>query len=134
MAINRVSHITVYVTDQDEALAWYQEKLGFEVCMDNDAVVSGMRWLTVCPAGNAATQFVLMLVREESDKSRVGKNLMTVLSSTDCIGDMARLAREGVEIVGPPEEAQCGLSIVNKPQTVQQHPFRRRHTSYKQRI
>ena len=61
------------------------EKLGFEVCMDNDEVVSGMRWLTVCPAGNAATQFVLMLVREESDKSRVGTNLMTVLSSTDCI-------------------------------------------------
>ena len=108
MTISRVSHITVYVTDQDEALAWYQQKLGFEVCMDNDEVVSGMRWLTVCPAGNAATQFVLMLVREESDNSRVGTNLMTVLSSTDCISDMARLAREGVEIVGPPEEVPWG--------------------------
>ena len=112
MSINRVTHITVYVTDQDEALAWYQQKLGFEVCMDNDEVVSGMRWLTVCPAGNAATQFVLMLVREESDKSRVGTNLMTVLSSTDCISDMARLAREGVDIVGPPEKVPWGLSGV----------------------
>jgi predicted enzyme related to lactoylglutathione lyase len=92
MSINRVTHITVYVTDQDEALAWYQQKLGFEVCMDNDEVV--------------------MLVREESDKSRVGTNLMTVLSSTDCISDMARLAREGVEIVGPPEEVPWGLSGV----------------------
>jgi len=100
----------VYVTDQDEALAWYQQKLGFEVCMDNDAVVQGMRWLTVCPAGNAATQFTLVLVREESDNSRVGTNLMTVLSSTDCISDMARLAREGVEIVAPPEEVPWGLS------------------------
>ena len=110
MTISRVSHITVYVTDQDEALAWYQQKLGFEVCKDNDAVVQGMRWLTVCPAGNAATQFTLVLVREESDNSRVGTNLMTVLSSTDCISDMARLAREGVEIVAPPEEVPWGLS------------------------
>ena len=99
MSINRVSHITVYVTDQDEALAWYQEKLGFEVCMDNDAVVPGMRWLTVCPAGNTATQFFLMLARDDSD-------------STDCIGDMARLAREGVDIVGPPEEVPWGISGV----------------------
>ena len=110
MAINRISHITVYVTDQDAALAWYQDKLGFEVCMDNDSVVPGLRWLTVCPAGNPATQVTLVLARDESDLSRVGKNLMTVLSSTDCIGDMARLAREGVEIVGPPEEVPWGLS------------------------
>jgi predicted enzyme related to lactoylglutathione lyase len=110
MTINRVSHIVVYVTDQQEALQWYQEKLGFEVCVDNDAVVPGMRWLTVCPVGNQSTQFVLMLVREESDISRVGTNLMTVLSSTDCIGDMARLACEGVEIISPPEEMPWGIS------------------------
>ena len=112
MAINRVSHITVYVSNQEEALAWYQDKLGFEKCMDNDAVVSGMRWLTVCPAGNQATQFALVLAREEADKSRIGTNLMTVLSSSDCIADMARLAQQGVEIVGPPEEVPWGVSGV----------------------
>ncbi len=112
MAINRISHITVYVLDQDAALEWYQQKLGFELCMDNDAVVPGMRWLTVCPPGNVEMQIVLMLVREESDKSRVGTNLMTVLSSTDCIGDMARMAREGVTIVGPPEEVPWGIAGV----------------------
>lgn len=112
MAINGVSHIAVYVTDQQEALQWYQEKLGFEVCADNDAVVPGVRWLTVCPFGNQRTQLVLMLAREESDISRVGTNLMTVLSTTDCIGDMARLAREGVEIISPPEEMPWGMSGV----------------------
>lgn len=112
MAIKSVSHITVYVTDQQEALQWYQQKLGFEKVMDNDAVVPGMRWLTVCPPGNQATQFVLLLAREEPDLSRVGNNLMTVLSSSDCIGDMAGLAREGVEIVTPPEEVPWGISAV----------------------
>ena len=75
-----------------------KQKLGFEVCMDNDAVVPGMRWLTVCPVGNAATQFVLMLAREEADKSRVGTNLMTVLGSTDCIGQIWRDWLEKVSI------------------------------------
>ncbi|PCJ27559.1 MAG: glyoxalase [SAR86 cluster bacterium] len=110
MAINRVSHITIYVTDQDQALRWYQDKLGFEVCMDNDVVVSGMRWLTVCPVGNQSTQFTLVLAISEEDKTRVGTNLMTVLSTDDCIGDMARLARLEVEIVGPPEEVPWGIS------------------------
>ncbi len=110
MAINRVSHITVVVTDQQKALEWYKEKLGFEVCMDNDTVVPGMRWLTVSPAGNQATQFVLTQVREESDIGRIGTNLMTVLSSSDCIGDMARLAQKGVEVVAPPEEVPWGIS------------------------
>ncbi|MBT3531580.1 MAG: hypothetical protein HOF74_07555 [Gammaproteobacteria bacterium] len=110
MAINRISHLTVYVRDQETALSWYKQKLGFEVVMDNDEVVSGMRWLTVCPAGNPATQIALVLANSKEDESRVGNNLMTVLSTTNCIDDMATLAREGVEIVGPPEEVPWGVS------------------------
>ncbi len=112
MAIDRISHLTVYVRDQQEALLWYQQKLGFEVVMDNDLVVPGMRWLTVSPAGNPSTQIALVLVGSEEDESRVGNNLMTVLSTTDCIEDMARLAREGAEIVSPPEEVPWGVSAI----------------------
>lgn len=112
MAIRSVTHISIYVTDQDEALAWYQDKLGFEVCMDNDAMLPGTRWLTICPAGNQATQLVLMLAGSEEEKTRVGTNLMTVLSTNNCIGDMAMLARQEVEIVSPPEELPWGMSGV----------------------
>jgi len=110
VSIKTVSHITVYVTDQDQALRWYQDKLGFEVCMDNDAVVPGMRWLTVCPAGNQATQIVLQQANTEEEKSRVGNNLMTVLSTDNCTRDMAEMAGIDVEIVGPPEQVPWGVS------------------------
>jgi catechol 2,3-dioxygenase-like lactoylglutathione lyase family enzyme len=110
VVIKSISHITVYVSDQDQALRWYQNNLGFEVCMDNDVMLPGKRWLTVCPAGNQALQFVLVLASNEEEQSRVGNNLMTVLASNDCIGDMATLARGEVEIVGPPEEMPWGIS------------------------
>jgi len=112
MTITRVSHLTVYVHDQDKALRWYQDNLGFEVCMDNSKVVPELRWLTVSPAGNRDTQIVLMPARNDDEKSRVGTNLITVLNTDDCRGDMARLAANGVEIVEAPAEVPWGVSGV----------------------
>ena len=110
MTITRVSHLTVYVDDQDEALRWYQDNLGFEVCMDDSKLVPELRWLTVSPAGNRDTQIVLMPARNEDERSRVGTNLITVLNTDDCRGDMARLAANGVEIVEAPGEVPWGVS------------------------
>lgn len=112
MAINRVSHLTVYVGGQDEALAWYEKHLGFEVCMDNSDVVQGMRWLTVSPAGNRDTQLVLLEPRNEEERLRIGTNLITVLSCDDCRGDMERLAAAGVEVLEPASEVPWGVSGV----------------------
>ena len=112
MTITRISHLTVYVDDQDEALRWYQDNLGFEVCMDNSKLVPELRWLTVSPADNRDTQIVLMPARNDDEKSRVGSNLITVLNTDDCRGDMARLAANGVEIVEAPAEVPWGVSGV----------------------
>ena len=112
MTLTRISHLTVYVDDQDEALRWYQDNLGFEVCMDNSKLVPELRWLTVSPAGNRDTQIVLMPARNDDEKSRVGSNLITVLNTDDCRGDMARLAANGVEIVEAPAEVPWGVSGV----------------------
>jgi predicted enzyme related to lactoylglutathione lyase len=114
MTIIKVSHITIYVDDQDEALTWYQEKLGFETVMDNREVVQNLRWLTVSPKGNSATQFVLMPARSDDDKTRVGNNLMTVLSSDDCTTEMRMMAYKGVEIVDPATEVPWGVSGIIK--------------------
>lgn len=45
--IKRLSHVAVYVLDQDRALKFYTEVLGFEV--RTDTTVDGFRWLTVGP-------------------------------------------------------------------------------------
>lgn len=110
MTISRVSHITIYVEDQQAALKWYQGMLGFKVVMDNNDVVPNLRWLTVSPMGNEATQFVLALARDSDEKSRVGTNLMTVLSTDDCAAEMEALEKKGVEIVDAATEVPWGVS------------------------
>ena len=80
--------------------------------MDNDKLVPQLRWLTISPAGNKDTQIVLMPVRNEDEKSRVGTNLITVLNSDDCRGDMLRLEANGVEIVETAADVPWGVSGV----------------------
>ncbi|MDA1371335.1 MAG: VOC family protein [Proteobacteria bacterium] len=110
MTINRVSHITVYVEDQQAACDWYVNNLDFDIVMDNSAVLPGMRWLTVSPKNNPDTQLVLHPAHSSDEKSRIGKNLMTVLSSDDCKADMKKLEASGVEIVDAASEVPWGIS------------------------
>ena len=49
--IQRLSHTTVYVLDQDAARDFYVNKLGFEVRMDA-SMDNGFRWLTVGSKGS----------------------------------------------------------------------------------
>lgn len=50
----------MYVTDQDQALAFYTEKLGFEVETDMD--FGPMRWLTVQLPKDPARQVLLQRI------------------------------------------------------------------------
>ena len=58
--IDAISHVNVWVDDQDEAKAFYTEKLGFEV--REDATLEefgGYRWLTVGPPGQPDVNIIL---------------------------------------------------------------------------
>ena len=52
--ITKLSHATIWVLDQDEALTFYRDKLGFEVRTDQ-TMDSGFRWLTVGPPGRTSS-------------------------------------------------------------------------------
>lgn len=56
--IQTLSHMTVYVIDQEAARQFYVEKLGFEVRAD--MTMGAFRWLTVGPKAQPALQMVLM--------------------------------------------------------------------------
>ena len=59
--IQRLSHATLYVLDQDAAKDFYVNKLGFDVGMDA-SMDNGFRWLTVRPKGQPDLQIILMKV------------------------------------------------------------------------
>ena len=59
----QADHVNVWVHDQDEALAFYTEKLGMEVRDDvTRAEMGNFRWLTVGAAGQSEVALALMTV------------------------------------------------------------------------
>jgi catechol 2,3-dioxygenase-like lactoylglutathione lyase family enzyme len=57
--IQRLSHVSIYVLDQDAAYDFYVNRLGFEVRTDQK-MDNGFRWLTVGPQGQPGLEIVLM--------------------------------------------------------------------------
>ena len=58
--LDAVSHVGVWVHDQDAAKEFYTEKLGFEVRQDNTLPDFGeYRWLTVGPPGQPDVSIIL---------------------------------------------------------------------------
>ncbi len=105
-AIDRVSTVTIAVTDQDEALAWYTEKLGFEKKMDVRS--SQFRWLTVAPPQQVDVEFLLASWFPD----RVGKNATWVLSTRDCQGGYEELRAKGVDFSQKPEPRPWGIEAI----------------------
>jgi catechol 2,3-dioxygenase-like lactoylglutathione lyase family enzyme len=53
--VSEIRTVGVPVTDQDRALTFYTETLGFELLIDAPLPQFGGRWITVAPAGSAAS-------------------------------------------------------------------------------
>jgi catechol 2,3-dioxygenase-like lactoylglutathione lyase family enzyme len=91
-SITQVGTVIVPVSDQDAALAFYTEKLGFEKRSDTP-FGRGDRWVEVAPAG-AATTLALMPPREGEP---LGIDTRVAFSSTDIDADHAALRAQGVD-------------------------------------
>lgn len=56
--INQVGQIMLYVNNQDEAVKFWTEKVGFSVRSEQDNG-QGMRWIEIVPTKDAETSLVL---------------------------------------------------------------------------
>jgi catechol 2,3-dioxygenase-like lactoylglutathione lyase family enzyme len=111
--ITRLSHTTLYVLDQDEALAFYRDKLGFEVRRDLIAE-NGFRWLAVGSPTQPDMHIVLMSAKMlrtliESEAMASG-----VLEVEDCHRTYEELKAKGVEFMTLPTERPYGIEALLK--------------------
>lgn len=117
--ITKVSHLSLLVRDQRQALAWYTEKLGFEV-RSNDPFPDNpdYRWVTVAPSGQTDVEIILQPPEwgpegdAESRTALIGQAPGLVLTSTDCRRDYEDLSAKGVKFISPPEEVPWGVSAL----------------------
>jgi uncharacterized glyoxalase superfamily protein PhnB len=117
----RISTAQVWVHDQDEALAFYTDKLGMEVRSDVTVPELGnFRWLTVSPPGQEDIAIVLMAIPGEpvlNDETAAEiRSLMAkgfagtvFLTTDDCRASYEELKARGVEFTEDPEERPYGI-------------------------
>ena len=121
--IQRLSHATVYVLDQDRAKAFYTEKLGMDV--KNDVSMGDFRWLTVSPKGQPNLEIVLMPVvagqmidaeRATTIRALIEKGSFGfgVLETDDCRRTYEELKAKGVEFMSEPQERPYGIEALLK--------------------
>jgi catechol 2,3-dioxygenase-like lactoylglutathione lyase family enzyme len=117
-----LSHTTVYVLDQDAALTFYRDKMGFEVRTDA-TMDNGFRWLTVGPKTQPGMEIILMKVAEGPmcdaataatlrDLVKKGTFGIGVFEADDCRATYEELKSRGVKFQGPPEEKFYGIETV----------------------
>jgi predicted enzyme related to lactoylglutathione lyase len=117
----RIGNAQLWVHDQDEALAFYTEKLGFEVRSDATLPELGdFRWLTVSPPNQPDVAIVLMAipgppVMDEEVAEQVRSLMATgfggtiFLTTDDCHASYDELKARGVEFTEEPEERPYGI-------------------------
>jgi uncharacterized glyoxalase superfamily protein PhnB len=117
----KIASTQLWVHDQDEALAFYTQKLGMEVRSDVTVPEMGnFRWLTVSPPGQEDVNIVLMAIPDPPvmDAGTAGqvRELMgkgfagtVFLTTDDCQASYEELTERGVEFTEPPEERPYGV-------------------------
>ena len=117
----KISVAQLWVQDQDEALAFWTEKVGFEVRKDvTMAEMGDFRWLTVGPVDQEDVSIVLMAVPGEPmidgatqaqirDLAAKGFAGTVFLTTENCQADYEALVARGVEFTETPEERPYGI-------------------------
>jgi catechol 2,3-dioxygenase-like lactoylglutathione lyase family enzyme len=120
--ITKLSHVTLFVNNQDEAKKFYVDTLGFEVRTDH-TMDGGFRWLTVGPKTQKDVEIVLMepkpgpMLDEEAAKAvrlllKKGVLGSGVFEVDDCRKTYEELKSRGVQFAGPPEERFYGIEAI----------------------
>lgn len=106
-AVESVAVVSVPVSDQERARAFYVDTLGMELIRD-DSSVPGIHWVQVGPPGGGTNLTLVTWF----DSMPAGSLRGLVLRLADLRGAYEALAARGVEFEGPPTQRPWGLETV----------------------
>lgn len=115
--IESLSVVTIWVKDLNEALRFYTEKLGFDICADYTH--GDYRWLTVGLRGQPGLEFHLEALKPHGSLTpddiaylrgmiEAGKLRVGPWKTADCRATYEALSARGVEFVQPPIDRPYG--------------------------
>ena len=121
--ITKLSHASLFVTDQEKAYDFYVNKLGFNVHTDVK-MENGFRWLTLTPPEQPDLEIsILTPLHEGMDydeetkkafKTLLEKNALGagVLYTPDCRATYEELKAKGVKFKSEPREQFYGIEAI----------------------
>jgi predicted enzyme related to lactoylglutathione lyase len=107
--ITHVKFVSIPTTDQDRALAFYTEKLGFKVVTDQP-FDGKQRWIEL-RVGNADTRFVLFTT---DDGPKPGSPFNGALACDNVDRTYDEMKGRGVDFVSPPQKQPWGTFAIFK--------------------
>lgn len=119
-----MSHVSIYVLNQDSAYDFYVNKLGFQVHTDAP-MGEGMRWLTVTPPEQPELEIILMPITEgmmfTKESATTMKELVKkgtfgfgVFECQDIYATYEELKAKGVEFTKEPKKEFYGVEALFK--------------------
>ncbi|HSC25430.1 MAG TPA: VOC family protein [Candidatus Babeliales bacterium] len=117
--ITKISHFALLVRNQDEAAAFYTEKLGFVVTEGHKSPDGNFwYWLTLAPSKDSTVSLSLLAPQEPEDHGLIGKQSgsipLFVLLTDDCHKTIETFKNNGVTIIKEPTNEFWGIDAVIK--------------------
>lgn len=117
--LQNIGYVALLVRDYDEAIAYFTEKLNFQVLEDSpstDRNGEPKRWVLVAPSGSTGTSLLLARASNDEESSRIGNQtggrVFLFLHTDDFWRDYRAMTSRGVRFVREPREEAYGIVAV----------------------
>jgi catechol 2,3-dioxygenase-like lactoylglutathione lyase family enzyme len=110
-----ISSVAIVVRDYDEAVAYFTERLDFELIADTD-LGNGKRWVQVAPRGAGGTSLLLAKAATADQETRIGDQtggrVFLFLATDDFWRDYRAMTEQGVRFSEEPRREPYGTVAV----------------------
>ena len=111
-----IVHVALVVRDYDEALAFYTQKLKFELIEDTYQPEQEKRWVVVAPPGSKGVTLLLAKASKPEQEPFVGNQaggrIFLFLNTDDFWRDYNEMISQGIKFVRGPKQQEYGLVAV----------------------
>jgi catechol 2,3-dioxygenase-like lactoylglutathione lyase family enzyme len=111
-----IVHLALVVRDYDEAIAFYTQKLAFDLIEDTYQPAQDKRWVLIAPPGSQGTTILLARAstpeQERFIGNQAGGRVFLFLATDDFWRDYHAMCQAGIQFIRPPSDQPYGLVAV----------------------
>ena len=111
-----IIHIALVVKDYDEALAFYLDKLKFELIEDTYQPEQDKRWVVIAPPNSSGVTLLLAKASKPEQHDFIGNQaggrVFLFLNTDDFWRDYKRMVSLGINFIREPKEQEYGIVAV----------------------